>query len=76
MFSDASFRANDGKAGLDFAISFNGVWVHTSSCDGAKVSSSKEAEARAILCVLKEARLWGFRKIHLLFDAGEVIRAN
>ena len=75
MFWDASFRAVDGKAGFGFVIWFDGFWIHARSTNRSKLSSSKEAEVRAILFAMKEARSWGFRKIHLLSDALEVIRA-
>ncbi|XXG73240.1 hypothetical protein AAC387_Pa07g2192 [Persea americana] len=74
-FSDASFRVVDGKTGFGFAIWVDGVCVHAKSCEDPKVSSPKEAEAKAILYALKEASIRGFCKIHLLLDALEVIGA-
>lgn len=38
-----------------------------------KVSSPKEAEARAIIFMLKGGSLWGFHKIYLLSDAFEAV---
>lgn len=48
VLSNASFIAMDGKGRFDFAIWFNGSWVHACSLDGYKVSSPKEAEVRTI----------------------------
>ena len=75
VFSDASFRDVDGETSFGFAIWVDGVWVHAGSREGPKVSSPKEAEAWTILCALKEAGIWCFRKIHLLSNVLEVIRA-
>lgn len=50
VFSNATFRAMDGKASFGFAIWFDGCWVHARSINGAKVTSLKEDETRDILC--------------------------
>ncbi|XXG62554.1 hypothetical protein AAC387_Pa05g0888 [Persea americana] len=71
VFLDASFSAVDGKAGFHFVIWFDSSWDHAGSANGSKVSSSKEAEARAVHFAMKEARSRGFRKIHLLSDTSK-----
>ena len=71
VFLDASFSAVDGKAGFHFGIWFDSSWDHAGSANGSKVSSSKEAEARAVHFAMKEARSRGFRKIHLLSDTSK-----
>ena len=69
VFSNAAFRAIDGKTGFGFAIWLYGSWVCIRSVDGSKVFSPKEAEAQAIFTALNEASLQGHSKIHLLSDA-------
>ena len=71
VFSNAPFRAIDGKGSFGFAIWFDSSWDHAGSANGSKVSSSKEAEARAVHFAMKEARSRGFRKIHLLSDTSK-----
>lgn len=41
VFSNASFKVEDGKSSFDFAIWFNGFWVHAISLDEPKVFLSK-----------------------------------
>lgn len=61
------------KAGFDFAIYFDNSWMYVEALHGAKVLS-KEANATAVPCVLREARLRRIHKIHLLLDALDVVR--
>ncbi|XXG86447.1 hypothetical protein AAC387_Pa11g1342 [Persea americana] len=75
VFTDASFRAANRKAGFGYAIWFDGSWVHAGFVDGFKINTPKEAEARAILHMLKEATSQGFSKIQLLSNACEGILA-
>ncbi|XXG52046.1 hypothetical protein AAC387_Pa03g0466 [Persea americana] len=75
VFTNASFRAADGKAGFSYTIWFDSSWVHVGFTDGSKLNSPKKAEVRAILHSLKEATSQGFNKTQLLLDAYKVILA-
>ena len=67
VFTEASFRAADGKAGSGYSIWFDGYSVQAGFVDGPKFNSSEEAEARAILDTLKESSSQGFNKTQLTF---------
>lgn len=59
---------------MGFTIWFESSLVFARLLYGPKVSSWKEAEAWVILSVVREAKVWGFHKIHLFYDALEVVR--
>lgn len=77
VFSNASFRGLDRKAGLVllFGLMVCGC-MQDRYLNGPKVFSPKEAKVKAILCMLKETRVRGSWKINLfLSDACEVIQS-
>ena len=73
VFSDAAFRAINGKASYDFLVKSKGFAFHAAACQGPKVFSSKEAEERAVCFAVMIAKAKGFPKVCVLLDAKEVV---
>ena len=73
VFSDAAFRAINGKASYDFLVKSKGFAFHAAACQGPKVFSSKEAEERAVCFAVMIAKAKGFPKVCVLPDAKEVV---
>ena len=66
IFSDAAFNIKDGKSSFDYLMMIYNLFVRAGAHYGPKLSSSKEAKARAaILFALKEASCKGFSEIAL-----------
>ena len=73
IFSYAAYKATDGKASFGYVAMIKGVIVDAGDWNGPKVTSSKEAKARAVLAAIKRAIEKGFTWVHVLLNAKEVV---
>ena len=74
IFSDAAFRAADGKASHGFSTILRGSMVNAGALQ-VQEFSSKKAEASAILVALRRSKERGFLKVCVLSYCLEVVQA-
>ena len=75
IFSDAAYKATDGKASFGYVALIKGVIVDVGAWDGPKVASCKKTEAMAVLTGIKRPIENGFVRVHVWLDAKEMVQA-
>lgn len=74
IFSDDTFKIDDGKTTFGFMMCLDGPIILTRATCGPKVHSIKEAEARAAPNALSHTEEMGLSKVCILSDAIEMVQ--
>lgn len=74
IYSDATFKASDGKVAFGYVMVLRVVILDADACQGSKAASSKEAETRAILVDLRKGKGKCFNRVHMVSDVKDVVQ--